>query len=49
MKTCFTLPDGYTELQQLDLQKNPKLALLINALVLHIIRFIRLSHRRFLS
>lgn len=32
MKTCFTLPDSYTELQQIDLQKNPKLALLVNVL-----------------
>lgn len=32
MKTCFSLPDGYAELQHIDLQKNPKLALLVNAL-----------------
>lgn len=36
MKTCFTLPDSYTELQQIDLQKDRKLALLVNTLGLFI-------------
>lgn len=32
MKTCFTLPSGYAELRQIDLQKDPRLALIVNAL-----------------
>lgn len=32
MKTCFTLPAGYAELRQIDLQKDPRLALVVNAL-----------------
>ena len=32
MKTCFTLPAGYAELRHIDLQKDPRLALVVNAL-----------------
>ena len=32
MKSCSALPDGYTELYSVDLQKNKKMSVLVNAI-----------------